>query len=113
MSTLFTWILAQQALTQATISLSPTTKVWRIENLELVPVDHSQYGFFYGGDCYLVLYTYEVNRKPHHILYIWQVGVPGPSSQPWTLIRLPWSLGKQGPGLASPSMHTGPPRLPG
>ncbi|XP_060128082.1 advillin [Zootoca vivipara] len=47
-------------------------EVWRVENLELVPVDHRWHGFFYGGDCYLVLYTYEVNRKPHYILYIWQ-----------------------------------------
>ncbi|XP_015272840.1 PREDICTED: advillin [Gekko japonicus] len=49
-------------------------EVWRIENLELVPVEHQWHGFFYGGDCYLVLYTYEVHRKPHYILYIWQVG---------------------------------------
>uniref|UniRef100_A0A8C5KWI8 Advillin n=1 Tax=Jaculus jaculus TaxID=51337 RepID=A0A8C5KWI8_JACJA len=47
-------------------------EVWRIENLELVPVEHQWHGFFYGGDCYLILYTYEVNRKPHYILYIWQ-----------------------------------------
>ncbi|KAL8163931.1 UNVERIFIED_CONTAM: hypothetical protein K2H54_041352 [Gekko kuhli] len=47
-------------------------EVWRIENLELVPVEHQWHGFFYGGDCYLVLYTYEVSRKPHYILYIWQ-----------------------------------------
>ncbi|XP_062058075.1 advillin [Lepus europaeus] len=51
---------------------SGKVEVWRIENLELVPVERSQYGFFYGGDCYLVLYTYEVSRKPHYILYIWQ-----------------------------------------
>ncbi|XP_077185065.1 advillin [Paroedura picta] len=47
-------------------------EVWRIENLELVPVERQWHGFFYGGDCYLVLYTYEINRKPHYILYIWQ-----------------------------------------
>ncbi|EHH66443.1 p92 [Macaca fascicularis] len=51
---------------------SGKVEVWRIENLELVPVEYQWYGFFYGGDCYLVLYTYEVNGKPHHILYIWQ-----------------------------------------
>ncbi|KAM9073185.1 advillin isoform 4-T4 [Megaptera novaeangliae] len=49
-------------------------EVWRIENLELVPVEHQWYGFFYGGDCYLVLYTYEMHGKPHYILYIWQGG---------------------------------------
>lgn len=48
------------------------TEVWRIENLELVPVDPNTYGYFYGGDCYLILYTYLVNRKEHFILYIWQ-----------------------------------------
>ncbi|XP_013376424.1 PREDICTED: advillin [Chinchilla lanigera] len=47
-------------------------EVWRIENLELVPVERQWYGFFYGGDCYLVFYTYEVNGRPNYILYIWQ-----------------------------------------
>ncbi|XP_036152679.1 advillin isoform X1 [Myotis myotis] len=47
-------------------------EVWRIENLELVPVEHQWHGFFYGGDCYLVLYTFEVYAKPRYILYIWQ-----------------------------------------
>ncbi|XP_020729160.1 advillin isoform X3 [Odocoileus virginianus] len=51
---------------------SGKVEVWRIENLELVPVEHQWYGFFYGGDCYLVLYTYEMHGKPHYILYIWQ-----------------------------------------
>uniref|UniRef100_A0A674IA68 Advillin n=1 Tax=Terrapene triunguis TaxID=2587831 RepID=A0A674IA68_9SAUR len=46
--------------------------VWRIENLELAPVESQWHGFFYGGDCYLVLYTYGVNHQPRYILYIWQ-----------------------------------------
>ncbi|XP_067832581.1 advillin [Heptranchias perlo] len=48
------------------------TEVWRVENLELAPVEPKSHGFFYGGDCYLILYTYQVNRKQHFILYIWQ-----------------------------------------
>ncbi|XP_030274770.1 advillin [Sparus aurata] len=47
-------------------------EVWRIENLELVPVDPGCYGYFYGGDCYLILYTYFVNSKKCYLLYMWQ-----------------------------------------
>ncbi|XP_022538340.2 advillin [Astyanax mexicanus] len=47
-------------------------QIWRIENLELAEVDPKTYGYFYGGDCYIILYTYEVNRKKSYILYIWQ-----------------------------------------
>ncbi|MBN3303444.1 AVIL protein, partial [Amia calva] len=47
-------------------------QVWRIENLELVLVDRKWHGFFYGGDCYLILYSYEVNRRKNYLLYIWQ-----------------------------------------
>ncbi|XP_030641839.1 villin-1 [Chanos chanos] len=47
-------------------------EVWRIEDNELVPVDRKWLGHFYGGDCYLILYKYEVNNKIHYILYIWQ-----------------------------------------
>ena len=48
-------------------------QVWRIEDLELVPVEPQWHGFFYGGDCYLVLYTYEVHSKLNYLLYMWQV----------------------------------------
>lgn len=48
-------------------------QVWRIENLELAPVDPQWYGYFYGGDCYLILYTYLVNNKKCYLLYMWQV----------------------------------------
>ena len=48
-------------------------QVWRVENLELVPVESKWLGHFYGGDCYLLLYTYLIGEKPHYLLYIWQV----------------------------------------
>ncbi|KAI9548754.1 hypothetical protein NQZ68_003288 [Dissostichus eleginoides] len=51
---------------------SGEVEVWRIENLELVPVDSSWHGYFYGGDCYLILYTYLVNNKKSYLLYMWQ-----------------------------------------
>ncbi|XP_029384556.1 villin-1 isoform X2 [Echeneis naucrates] len=51
---------------------SGDVKVWRIENLELADVNPSTYGQFYGGDCYLVLYTYQRSNQQQHILYMWQ-----------------------------------------
>ncbi|CAB1324068.1 unnamed protein product [Coregonus sp. 'balchen'] len=37
-----------------------------------VPVDPSSYGQFYGGDCYLVLYSYRLGGREQHIIYTWQ-----------------------------------------
>ncbi|XP_037550095.1 villin-1 [Nematolebias whitei] len=51
---------------------SGEVKVWRIESLELAEVKPNLYGQFYGGDCYLVLYTYQVSNKKQYILYMWQ-----------------------------------------
>ncbi|KAG8432266.1 hypothetical protein GDO86_016781 [Hymenochirus boettgeri] len=51
---------------------SGEAEVWRIENMERVPVDKSYLGHFYGGDCYLILYKYLVNNKYHYIIYMWQ-----------------------------------------
>ncbi|XP_037312076.2 villin-1 isoform X1 [Pungitius pungitius] len=51
---------------------SGEVKVWRIENLELAEVNPSSYGQFYGGDCYLVLYTYQISNQQQYILYMWQ-----------------------------------------
>ena len=47
-------------------------EVWRIENFDMVPVDPEMYGQFYGGDSYVVLYTYNVGRKQSYIIYFWQ-----------------------------------------
>ncbi|XP_054437186.1 villin-1-like [Pteronotus mesoamericanus] len=51
---------------------SGQVQMWRIENLELVPVESKWLGHFYGGDCYLLLYTYLIGDKPHYLLYVWQ-----------------------------------------
>ncbi|XP_077347361.1 villin-1-like [Lithobates pipiens] len=50
---------------------SGNVQVWRVENLELKEVDPKTYGRFYGGDCYLVLYTYVKSGKPNYLLYMW------------------------------------------
>ncbi|XP_064290876.1 villin-1 [Passer domesticus] len=51
---------------------SGEVEVWRVEDNELVPVEKKWLGHFYGGDCYLVLYTYYVGPKVNRIIYIWQ-----------------------------------------
>uniref|UniRef100_A0A2D4MNQ7 HP domain-containing protein n=2 Tax=Micrurus TaxID=8634 RepID=A0A2D4MNQ7_9SAUR len=38
----------------------------------MVPVNPKTYGQFYGGDCYLILYTYTTSGRPHYIIYMWQ-----------------------------------------
>ncbi|XP_059200069.1 scinderin like b isoform X2 [Centropristis striata] len=46
-------------------------QIWRVEG-ERVPVDPSTYGHFYGGDCYLILYSYRLGGREQHIIYTWQ-----------------------------------------
>ncbi|CAM4597710.1 villin-like protein isoform X1 [Lepidochelys kempii] len=51
---------------------SGKVEVWRIEDLHMQPVDPKTYGQFYGGDCYLILYTYLKSGRPHYMIYMWQ-----------------------------------------
>nr|XP_040040186.1 scinderin like a [Gasterosteus aculeatus aculeatus]XP_040040187.1 scinderin like a [Gasterosteus aculeatus aculeatus] len=51
---------------------SGKVKIWRVEGGDKVPVDPSTYGQFYGGDCYLVLYSYNSGGREKHIIYTWQ-----------------------------------------
>ncbi|XP_059899094.1 adseverin isoform X2 [Gadus macrocephalus] len=44
------------------------TQIWRVESSGRVPVDADTYGQFYGGDCYIILYTYRKGQ----IIYTWQ-----------------------------------------
>ncbi|XP_066487512.1 scinderin [Tiliqua scincoides] len=42
--------------------------IWRVESNGRVPVEPESYGQFYGGDCYIILYTYPKGQ----IIYTWQ-----------------------------------------
>jgi hypothetical protein len=37
--------------------------VWRIEDFERAPVPPAQYGQFYAGDSYVILYKYKVRSR--------------------------------------------------
>ena len=47
-------------------------QIWRVEDLELVSVPKGMYGQFFGGDSYVILYTYVRNGKECYIIYFWQ-----------------------------------------
>ncbi|MBN3314922.1 ADSV protein, partial [Atractosteus spatula] len=44
------------------------TEIWRVESSGRIPVEPATYGQFYGGDCYIILYTYRRGQ----IIYTWQ-----------------------------------------
>ena len=45
----------------------------RIEEMELAPVAEEAYGMFFGGDSYVIKYTYEKEGREQYIVYFWQV----------------------------------------
>ncbi|CAH2316651.1 gelsolin isoform X2 [Pelobates cultripes] len=49
-------------------------EIWRIEASEKVPVNESNYGQFYGGDSYIILYHYNSSGRQGQIIYTWQGG---------------------------------------
>ncbi|XP_066547840.1 gelsolin [Amia ocellicauda] len=51
---------------------SGKVQIWRVEGGEKVAVDPATYGQFYGGDCYLILYSYKTSGREKHIIYTWQ-----------------------------------------
>ncbi|GIX68492.1 hypothetical protein CEXT_298461 [Caerostris extrusa] len=50
---------------------SGEVEIWRVDNFDLVPVEESQKGIFFGGDSYIIKYTYHGNGT-QYILYFWQ-----------------------------------------
>ncbi|KAG9341518.1 hypothetical protein JZ751_019023 [Albula glossodonta] len=51
---------------------SGKVQVWRVEGGDKVPVEPTTYGQFFGGDCYLILYSYRLGGREQHIVYTWQ-----------------------------------------
>ncbi|XP_057696348.1 gelsolin-like isoform X2 [Corythoichthys intestinalis] len=51
---------------------SGKVQIWRVEGGERVPVDTDTYGQFFGGDCYVLLYSYNSGSGEKHIIYMWQ-----------------------------------------
>uniref|UniRef100_A0A7N8XQI8 Gelsolin n=1 Tax=Mastacembelus armatus TaxID=205130 RepID=A0A7N8XQI8_9TELE len=47
-------------------------QIWRIEGSDKVPVEPSTHGQFYGGDSYIILYSYHHGGRQGHIIYMWQ-----------------------------------------
>ncbi|KAJ1101440.1 hypothetical protein NDU88_006508 [Pleurodeles waltl] len=47
---------------------SGEVQIWRVESNGRIPVDPGTYGQFFGGDCYIILYTYPKGQ----IIYTWQ-----------------------------------------
>ncbi|KAK2155962.1 hypothetical protein LSH36_225g00031 [Paralvinella palmiformis] len=46
-------------------------KIYRVENMDIVELEKRYYGELYGGDSYLIHYTYAISGREEHIIYYW------------------------------------------
>ena len=53
-----------------------TKEIFRVQNFDLVPLDEGVNGKFFGGDSYVIKYSYEKGGGQGHIIYFWQVLEP-------------------------------------
>ncbi|CAH1130262.1 unnamed protein product [Ceutorhynchus assimilis] len=45
--------------------------LWRIKNTKIVEIPKDRHGYFFTGDCYIALYSYQTARDEKHLLYCW------------------------------------------
>lgn len=67
-------LLARQAASEKSVVADPgseNVRVWVIENFDKVEVPKEKHGQFYGGDSYIIAYTYQKSRKNACMLYFW------------------------------------------
>ena len=66
-------LLAQKAKEETPVDDGRgTVQVWQITDFKKVPLDVSKYGQFYGGDSYIVLYSYDKGGVKKYVIYFWQ-----------------------------------------
>lgn len=46
-------------------------EIFRVDSFDLVQVDEQDYGKFYSGDCYVILYAYHDGHRDCYIIYYW------------------------------------------
>lgn len=78
---------------------SGSLKIWRIEDFEKVLIDPDQYGFFYSGESYIVLYKYIWKNKDCFIIYYFQ-GRDSSINEKGTSAVLTIELDKEVSGMA-------------
>ena len=67
-------LLARSKANEASVVADPGTgsvRVYVIENFEKVEISAAKHGQFYGGDSYIVVYSYQKNRRNAAIIYFW------------------------------------------
>lgn len=65
-------LLARQATMEKPVDDgSGTVEVWAIKDFKLDPIDPANHGEFYGGDSYVIAYTYLVNGRERGLVYFW------------------------------------------
>ncbi|KJE95275.1 hypothetical protein CAOG_05747 [Capsaspora owczarzaki ATCC 30864] len=47
-------------------------KIWRISDFEMEPFPRGLYGQLFGGDSYVIQYTYFFKNSDRHVIYYWQ-----------------------------------------
>ena len=52
---------------------SGTVEVWRVNKFKLEKISEIEFGQFYTGDSYVILYSYKQNRQDKYVIYFWIV----------------------------------------
>ena len=67
------WLLFQAAESGMVDDGKSAKEVYRVKEFDLAQVEEEDYGTFFSGDCYVVLYAYNDGRRDNYIIYYWLV----------------------------------------